>query len=100
VKRSRAGEDSSSRKWEPVHLRNIASGHSGSIAGNLRHCELAFEQLMLRVRQSRGGQGVSREDIRALVRRVVDAVVQFGVEGGERFIGEVSLRNPADGLSE
>ena len=74
--------------------------HSGSIAGNLRHCELAFEQLMLRVRQSRGGQGVSREDIRALVRRVVDAVVQFGVEGGERFIGEVSLRNPADGLSE
>ncbi len=46
---------------------------------------------MLMVRQSRGGQGLAREDIRALVRRVVDVVIQFGVEGGERFIEEVNF---------
>jgi type IV secretion system protein VirB11 len=81
------------------YLRNIASGHPGSITSiHAGSCELAFEQLMLMVRQSRGGQGLSREDIRALVRRVVDVVVQFGVDGGERFIEETSLTNPGQDL--
>ena len=56
----------------------------------------ALEQLMLMVRQSKGGQGLSREDIHALIRLTVDVVIQFGVEGGERFIQEISLSNPAD----
>jgi type IV secretion system protein VirB11 len=81
------------------YLRNIASGHPGSITSiHAGSCELAFEQLMLMVRQSRGGQGLSREDIRALVRRVVDVVIQFGVEGGERYIEEISLTNPGQGF--
>jgi hypothetical protein len=74
-----------------VGTHHIASGRPGFVilirAGS---CELAFEQLMLRVRQSRGGQGLSRDDIRALVSRVVDAVVRFEVDGGERFIEEIS----------
>jgi type IV secretion system protein VirB11 len=76
------------------YLRNIASGHPGSITSiHAGSCELAFEQLMLMVRQSRGGQGLSREDIRSLVKRVVDVVIQFGVDGGERYIEEISLTN-------
>ncbi len=38
------------------------------------------------------GQGLSREDIRALVKRVVDVVIQFAVDGGERFIEEVHFQ--------
>jgi type IV secretion system protein VirB11 len=83
------------------YLRNIASGHPGSITSiHAGSCALALEQLMLMVRQSKGGQGLSREDIHALIALTVDVVIQFGVEGGERYIEEVSLRNPADGRSE
>ena len=58
----------------------------------------AFEQLILRVRQSKGGQGLAREDIRSLVKRVVDTVIQFGVDGPERYIEEISLTNPGQDL--
>ena len=76
------------------YLRNIASGHPGSITSiHAGSCELALEQLMLMVRQSRGGQGLSREDIHALIRLTVDVVIQFGVEGGDRFISEVQLQS-------
>jgi type IV secretion system protein VirB11 len=72
------------------YLRTIASGHPGSITSiHAGSCELAFEQLMLMVRQSPGGQGLSREDIHALVRRIVDVVIQFAVEGGQRYISEI-----------
>ncbi len=53
---------------------------------------------MLMVRQSRGGQGLAREDIRALVKRVLNVVIQFGVDGGERYIEEISLTNPGQDL--
>ena len=80
------------------YLRNIASGHPGSITSiHAGSCALALEQLMLMVRQSRGGQGLSREDIHALIALTVDVVIQFGVEGGERFIQEISLTHPATG---
>jgi type IV secretion system protein VirB11 len=72
------------------YLRNIASGHPGSITSiHAGSCEFAFDQLMLMVRQSPGGQSLAREDIHALVRRIVDVVIQFAVEGGERFIQEI-----------
>lgn len=72
------------------YLRTVASGHPGSITSiHAGSCELAFEQLMLLVRQSPGGQGLAREDIQALVRRIVDVVIQFAVEDGQRVISEI-----------
>jgi type IV secretion system protein VirB11 len=72
------------------YLRTVASGHPGSITSiHAGSCELAFEQVMLLVRQSPGGQGISREDIHGLVRRIVDVVIQFAVEGGSRYIEEI-----------
>lgn len=75
------------------YLRNVSSGHPGSITSiHAGSCAMAFEQLVLLVKQSAGGQGLSREDILALVRSLVDVVVQFGVEGGERYIEEIWMR--------
>jgi type IV secretion system protein VirB11 len=72
------------------YLRTIASGHPGSITSiHGGSCELAFEQLMLMVRQSPGGQGLTRDDIHALVRRIVDVVIQFAFDGGQRYINEI-----------
>jgi len=72
------------------YLRTVASGHPGSITSiHAGSCELAFEQLMLLVRQSPGGQGLARRDIHALVRRIVDVVIQFAVVDGQRCISEI-----------
>ena len=51
--------------------------------------ELAFEQLVLLVKQSRGGQELAREDIKNLLYLLIDVVVQFGVEHHERCIKEI-----------
>ena len=72
------------------YLRNVNSGHPGSITSvHAASAELAFEQLMLLVKQSRGGAELSRRDIKSLLFLLVDVVVQFGVENHERFIKEV-----------
>jgi type IV secretion system protein VirB11 len=48
------------------YLRTVASGHPGSITSiHAGSCELAFEQVMLLVRQSPGGQGLSRRPANA-----------------------------------
>ncbi len=74
------------------YLRNVSSGHPGSITSiHAGSCQLAFEQLVLMVKQSPGGQGLAREDIHALVRSLVDIVIQFGVEGGKRGIEEIAM---------
>ena len=51
--------------------------------------ELAFEQLVLLIKQSPGGRDLPREDIKALLYLLIDVVIQFGVERQERFIKEV-----------
>jgi len=51
--------------------------------------ELAFEQLVLLVKQSRGGQELPRADIKQLLYLLVDVVIQFGVEHHRRFVKEV-----------
>lgn len=72
------------------YLRNVNSGHPGSITSiHAASAELAFEQLVLLVKQSRGGAELSRADIKSLLYLLVDVVVQFGVERHERFIKEV-----------
>jgi len=72
------------------YLRNVNSGHPGSITSiHAGSCELAFEQLVLLVKQSAGGRELARADIKSLLYLLVDIVIQFGVERHERFIREI-----------
>ena len=72
------------------YLRNVNSGHPGSITSvHAASAELAFEQLVLLVKQSRGGQELARADIKNLLYLLVDVVIQFGVERHERYIKEI-----------
>ena len=72
------------------YLRNVNSGHPGSITSiHAASAELAFEQLVLLVKQSRAGQELARDEIKQLLYLLIDVVVQFGVEHRERCIKEV-----------
>ena len=72
------------------YLRNVNSGHPGSITSiHAASAELAFEQLVLLVKQSRGGAELARRDIKSLLYLLVDVVIQFGVEHHQRFIKEI-----------
>ena len=72
------------------YLRNVNSGHPGSITSvHAASAELAFEQLVLLVKQSRAGSELARADIKSLLFLLVDIVIQFGVERHERFIKEI-----------
>jgi type IV secretion system protein VirB11 len=72
------------------YLRNVNSGHPGSITSvHATSAELAFEQLMLLVKQNQGGRELARGDIKSLLYLLVDVVIQFGVERHERFIKEI-----------
>ena len=76
-------------------LRLAASGHPGSItsvhAGN---CDLALDQMSLMIRESGAGGGLSMQEIQALLRNVIDIVVQFDRDERGRFISEI-LYQPA-----
>jgi len=75
------------------YLRNVNSGHPGSITSvHASSAALAFEQLVLLVKQSEGGRQLARRDIRSLLRRLIDIVIQCGVERHERFIKEIWYR--------
>jgi type IV secretion system protein VirB11 len=72
------------------YLRNVNSGHPGSITSiHAGSCELAFEQLVLLIKQSQGGRDLARSDIKSLLYLLIDVVIQFGVEHQERFIKEI-----------
>jgi type IV secretion system protein VirB11 len=72
------------------YLRNVNSGHPGSITSvHATSAELAFEQLVLLVKQSPGGRDLARRDIKSLLYLLVDVVIQCGVERHERFIKEI-----------
>ena len=72
------------------YLRNVNSGHPGSITSiHAASAELAFEQLVLLVKQAQGGAQLAREDIKSLLFLLIDIVIQFGVERHERFIREI-----------
>lgn len=72
------------------YLRNVNSGHPGSITSiHAASAELAFEQLVLLVKQSRAGQELPRTDIKNLLYLLIDVVVQFGVEHRQRCIKEI-----------
>lgn len=73
------------------YLRNVNSGHPGSITTvHANSPSLAFEQLSLLVKESEGGSDLAREDISALLRLLIDIVVQVKrMPGGGRHITEV-----------
>jgi type IV secretion system protein VirB11 len=72
------------------YLRNVNSGHPGSITSiHAASAELAFEQLVLLVKQNPGGRDLARGDIKSLLYLLIDVVIQFGVERHERFIQEI-----------
>ena len=51
--------------------------------------ELAFEQLVLLVKQSAGGRALARRDIRSLLNLLIDVVIQCGFEHHRRVVREV-----------
>ncbi len=72
------------------YLRNVNSGHPGSITSvHAASAELAFEQLVLLVKQSAGGQELARADIKNLLDLLIDVVIQFGVDHHQRYIKEI-----------
>jgi type IV secretion system protein VirB11 len=72
------------------YLRNVNSGHPGSITSvHAASADLAFEQLVLLVKQNEAGREMSRADIRQLLASLIDVVIQFGVDGHARYISEI-----------
>lgn len=76
------------------YLRNVNSGHPGSITSvHASSAALAFEQLVLLIKQSPGGRGLARRDIRCLLYGLVDVVIQCGLERHRRSVREIWLRS-------
>jgi len=72
------------------YLRNVNSGHPGSITSvHATSAELAFEQLVLLVKQSPAGRALARRDIMSLLYLLIDVVIQCGLERHRRVIREV-----------
>lgn len=72
------------------YLRNVNSGHPGSITTiHADSAELAFEQLTLLVKESEGGADLARDDIRALLKILVDVVVQMKKVDGQFRMTEI-----------
>lgn len=78
------------------YIRNVNSGHPGSITTvHADSATLAFEQLTLLVKESEGGQDLERNDIRELLRLLVDIVVQCKRVNGRFRITEIYYRSAA-----
>jgi type IV secretion system protein VirB11 len=72
------------------YLRNVNSGHPGSITTiHADSAELAFEQLTLLVKESDAGSDLARDDIRSLLKILVDVVVQMRKVNGEFKMTEI-----------
>jgi len=72
------------------YLRNVNSGHPGSITSvHATSAELAFEQLVLLVKQSPAGRALARRDIKCLLHLLVDVVIQCALEEHRRLVREI-----------
>lgn len=72
------------------YLRNVCSGHPGSITTiHADSAALAFEQMTLLVRESASGRDLPRDDVRNLLVLLVDVVVQLRRVGGQFAVTEV-----------
>ncbi len=73
-----------------LYLRNVCSGHPGSITTiHADSTALAFEQMTLLVRESEAGRDLPRSDVRNLLVLLVDIVVQLRRVGGRFAMTEV-----------
>ncbi len=71
------------------YLRNVNSGHPGSITTvHANSCAGAFEQLTLLVKQSNAGRDLGRDDIRGLLKSLVDVVLQAAKVNGRWVVNE------------
>lgn len=72
------------------YVRNAASGHPGSITSvHAGSPALAFEQMAIMIKDSRGGAFLDFAVIKRLLLLTIDIVVQFQNQDGERFISEI-----------
>jgi type IV secretion system protein VirB11 len=74
------------------YLRNINSGHPGSITSiHAASPTLALEQLVLLVKESPAGRELSRADILELLHHSIDIVLQVMHHNGARSINDIVL---------
>ncbi|WP_267382254.1 MULTISPECIES: P-type DNA transfer ATPase VirB11 [unclassified Sphingomonas] len=72
------------------YLRNVNSGHPGSITTvHANSAEGAFEQLTLLVKESEGGRDLGRDDIRGMLKSLIDVVLQAEKIDGRWRVKEV-----------
>lgn len=72
------------------YLRNVNSGHPGSITTvHADSARLAFEQMTLLVKESAEGRDLHRDDIRSFLVQLVDVVVQMQKRDGRYRISEI-----------
>ncbi len=72
------------------YLRNVNSGHPGSITTvHANSAAAAFEQLTLLVKESEAGRDLVREDIRGLLKTLIDVVIQAEKVGGRWKVKEI-----------
>ncbi|MCM3565591.1 P-type DNA transfer ATPase VirB11 [Hydrogenophaga intermedia] len=72
-------------------IRLAASGHPGSITSvHAGSCDLALEQMSLMIRESGAGGGLRIDEIKGLLRIVIDVIVQFDRDERGRFIADVA----------
>lgn len=72
------------------YIRNINSGHPGSITTvHADSPNLAFELLALLVKESEGGQDLGRDDIRNLLKTSIDVIVQCKRIGGRFRVTDI-----------
>ncbi|MCA1409021.1 P-type DNA transfer ATPase VirB11 [Ensifer sp. IC3342] len=75
------------------YVRNVNSGHPGSITTvHADSARLAFEQLALLVKESKGGQDLRRDEIRSLLKIAIDIIVQCKRVGAKFRVTEIYWR--------
>jgi type IV secretion system protein VirB11 len=78
------------------YIRSAASGHPGSITTvHAGTCAVAFEQMAIMIKDSRGGASLDFETIHRLLRLTIDVVVQLQNDGTQRWVSEIYFRPPA-----
>lgn len=72
-------------------VRLAASAHPGFTSVHAGSCALAIEQMALMIRESSGGGGgMTMDEIKRLLRLVIDVIVQIDRDERGRFISEIS----------
>jgi type IV secretion system protein VirB11 len=76
------------------YVRNVNSGHPGSITTvHADSAELAFQQLMLLVKESEEGRNLDRDDIDKLLRLSIDIIIQCKRLDGRFRATEIYVRS-------